>query len=230
MNFSVPPSTVSSAPTVWRAHRAAAPGFASAPPAPAALGPDWQPLQQAWRTSGKEPAFQPGWARITWQDTALCYDVLFTGARPRNRARRLNESTWELGDVCEIFLQGPGPGDPGYVELHVTPENQRLQLRWTPDGLGRVRSGELPIEQFMVADPDWVESNVHVGLTSWFVQVVLPVPRLGLRPLAAGARLRTAVCRYDCGDKSDPVLSSTAALQAPSYHRRQDWHELVLVD
>jgi hypothetical protein len=200
----------------------------SAPPAPASLGPDWQPLQQAWRTSGAEPAFQPGWARITWQDSALRYEVLFVGAKPRNRARQLNESTWELGDVCEVFLRGPD--DPGYIELHVTPENQRLQLRWTPDGLGRVRCGELPIEQFMVSEPDWVESRVHVGADSWFVQAVLPVQRLGLLPLSAGARLRTAVCRYDCGDKPEPVLSSTAALREPSYHRRQDWHELLLVD
>ena len=226
----VPPSAVSSAPAVWRARRAAPLGFAPAPLSPAHLGPDWQPLQQAWRNFGAEPAFQAGWARITWQDSALRYEVLFVGAHPRNRARHLNESTWELGDVCEIFLQGPGEDDPGYIELHVTPENQRLQLRWTPDGLGRVRSGELPIGQFMVGEPDWVESKVHVGPTSWFVQVVLPVPRQGLRPLAAGARLRTAVCRYEGGGKPEPVLSSTAALREPSYHRRQDWHELVLVD
>jgi len=229
VNPPVPPSAVSSAPAVWRAHRAAPAGFAAAPLSPAQLGPDWQPLQQAWRDSGAEPDFQPGWARITWQDSALCYDALFTGARSRNRARRLNEPTWELGDVAEIFLQGPRADDPGYIELHVTPENQRLQLRWTPDGLGRVRRGELPIEQFMVADPDWVESRVELRPNFWSVQAVLPVHRLGLRPLTAGTRLLTAVCRYDCGDKPEPVLSSTAALHAPSYHRRQDWHELVLV-
>ena len=219
----VPPTV----PSVWRARRAAVPRLTTAP-APEFPGADWMPLRQAWRTGGPEGAFQPGWARVSWQESALCYEVLFAGAHPRNRARQLNEPTWELGDVCEVFLQGPD--DQTYVELHVTPENQRLQLRWPPGGLARVRSGELPIQQFQVDTPDCIQSEVRVGPAAWAVQAVLPARQLGLRPFTTGMRLRTAVCRYDCGDKPEPVLSSTAGLREPSYHRWQEWHKLVLVD
>jgi len=40
--------------------------------------------------------------------------------------------------------------------------------------------------------------------------------------------LRTAVCRYDCS-RGTELLSSTARLAEPNYHRHQDWAELHLL-
>ena len=94
------------------------------------LGPDWKDLGQAWLPA-RESGFNRGWARIRWNADGLLFETLFTQTRPSNRARRLNDRTWELGDVGEFFLQERQTGR--YLELHVTPENQRLQCSGRPE-------------------------------------------------------------------------------------------------
>lgn len=208
---------------VW--HASADPGADSHDPRPP--GPDWMPLGQSWLKSGPASGFQPGWARIRWTPGALHYDTYFVGASPRNRARTLNERTWELGDICEVFLEVAG--GPGYVELHVTPENQRLQLLWRPGAFERFSAGESPLTTATIDDPGWVRSSVNVSGTGWVVRATIPAAVLGLAEFSPQVALRTAVCRYDCGPRGEPVrLSSTAPLTFPSYHRREEWHLLVL--
>lgn len=215
--------------TVWRASPAQyAPLITANPSGSSTLDSrDWWPLRQAWRPTGPERNFQPGWARITWERDRLCYEALFVGASPRNRARTLNERTWELGDICEVFVEVAG--GPGYVELHVTPENQRLQLLWPSAAFERFSAGKTPLTAATISDPDWVQSAVQMTETSWAISAILPARVLGAAELSPGLSLRTAVCRYDCGVHGEPVrLSSTAALTFPSYHRREEWHLLVL--
>lgn len=208
---------------VW--HACADPGADSHDPRPPA--PGWMPLGQSWLKSGPESGFQPGWARIRWTPGALHYDAYFVGASPRNRARTLNERTWELGDICEVFLEVAG--GPGYVELHVTPEDQRLQLLWRHGAFERFSAGEAPLTAATIDDPGWVRSSVHVSGTGWLVRATIPAAVLGLAEFSPQNVLRTAVCRYDCGPLGEPVrLSSTAPLTFPSYHRREEWHLLVL--
>ena len=186
----------------------------------------WQPLGQAWNPHGLEAGFRPGWARITWEPGGLWFDAVLASRHPRNRARRLNENTWELGDVCEVFLEVPGAAR--YVELHVTPENQRLQLTWPPDGLQLFRAGRAPLETFLDHRADWVRSATFIGADHWAARVFIPADRFGARPLAAGQTFHAAVCRYDVGDNPGFVLSSTAPLRGPSYHRREEWHQVRL--
>ncbi len=189
----------------------------------------WAPLYQSWRRNGPENGFQPGWANITWNHDALCIEMLFRGASPRNRARSLNEATWSLGDVGEIFLQREDVKE--YLELHVTPENQRLQLRWPPGGIERLREKSADLSNFAVSDPDWVSSQTRLTLDAWSACMVVPALCFGLNRLTKGMRLRGAVCRYHYPQvKSPPLLSCTAPLQAPFFHRCQDWHVLVLAD
>src|SRR6478735_1270858 len=71
----------------------------------------WQPLEQSWRGGALEPAFHSGWAQVHWSPGMLHFAAIFIGSAQRNRTRRLNERTWELGDVCEIFLQVPDDGN-----------------------------------------------------------------------------------------------------------------------
>ena len=187
---------------------------------------EWKPLRQFWRPGGVEPNFQPGWARIAWQPEWLFYEAIFLGGGARNRARALNERTWELGDIGEIFVALAG--GPGYVELHVTPENQRLQLLWRPGQFGKFQADQRTFAENTVANPDWVRSAVFQNEAGWSVGVILPAAIFGVERLAPTLSLRTAVCRYDCAARAAPVLSSTAALTAPSYHRRDEWHSLAL--
>lgn len=208
-----------------------APFLAGLPPDAARLSPlrvddDWQPLEQAWRGGAPEPAFYSGWAQVHWSPDALHFSAIFIGSAQRNRARRLNERTWELGDICEVFLQGPADGP--YLELHVTPENQRLQLLWPAGGVERFRRHEAPLDDFLVAQPDWVRSSTRVGPGFWAARVTVPWSCLGLEAGAAPA-LRAAVCRYDYGGRTEPVWSSTAPLREANFHRPHEWQPLALL-
>jgi hypothetical protein len=156
----------------------------------------------------------------------LHYDIILLGSRPHNRAVGLNERTWELGDVAEIFVNAPDLGR--YVEIHITPENHRLQLSWPAGGLERVRQGRARLEEFMVDAPDWIQSSTYLGPGFWVARATVPFSTLGLTVQQAVPPLQTAVCRYDCGVPSVPVLSSTAPLQEPDYHRVHEWHMLAL--
>lgn len=194
---------------------------------PTAYDMEWMPLRQSWRDA-VEDRFRPGWARVRWDSEQLHVEAFLEGEGARNTATRLNERTWELGDVCEVFVHAIGA--PFYVEIHVTPENQRLQVRlpWYGDRIGPPAG--LPIESFMVHDPSWVQTSVGNHADGWIVHAVLPanvvLPEPGkLRPDAV---FRLAVCRYDYRGDTDPVLSSTALLSTPRFHRWMEWHRAVL--
>ena len=215
-------------PSVWIAAPWHKPPADLAELSPPIISASWQPLRQAWRVAGAESGFQSGWARISWEPQGLWLESLFMGKAPRNRALTLNEYTWELGDICEFFLQIEGGTE--YLELHVTPENQRLQLAWPVIGqsLQAVRAGTLPLEKFMIPQTDWVTSAVRIAADFWVTRTFLPAARLGLEQLQAGQSLRGAACRYDCTLTQPYVLSSTAHFRAPEYHAREAWHSIVL--
>jgi hypothetical protein len=220
------PSSLTLTSFVWRAEPLPDPPLSDNRLSPLAVDKHWQALGQSWRGGESEPGFNPGWARIQWSKSKLHYDAILLGIKPTNRAIRLNQRTWELGDVFEIFLQVGG--EPRYVELHVTPENRRLQLLWPVGGLERLRQDAAGLEEFMVPSADWVQSSTHIGPGFWVVHVSIPFSVLGLDPNAPIPPLRTAVCRYDYGTLEKPVLSSTAPLQAADYHRLNDWQTLEL--
>src|SRR5204863_1077141 len=86
-------------------------------------------FQQAW-LEAEETGFLPATVRVGWRENSLLVFAELTDADVFNGATKLNERTWELGDVFEMFLRSSN--GQSYVEFHVTPNNQRLQLRY-PD-------------------------------------------------------------------------------------------------
>lgn len=207
------------------------PVSASASPAEAAdqVAGNWQPLRQAWRgAAGPEPGFRPGRARVRWNSCALIYDVVLFGSGQRNTALRLNEMTWERGDVCEIFLHDAATNF--YLELHVTPENQRLQLRFPLGAIDAVRRGEARLEDFMISDLGWAETVAECSSDSLKIRAVIPVGSFAhAAVIGPASQLCTAVCRYDYHRGPDaPLLSSTAAFHTPSFHSPAAWTPLVL--
>ncbi len=131
-----------------------------------------------------------------------------------------------MGDIAEYFLQDTTTGR--YLELHVTPENQRLQLAWPLGGLDRFRAGKAALEDFLVTDPQWVESAATIAAGHWTARAFVPFTCLGLSNGGNLPGLRTAVCRYD-RSLGPELLSSTARLAEPNYHRQAEWAELKLV-
>lgn len=210
---------------VWCARPLVGPLAAVPPVSLAEVGTSWHQLGQHWRPSA-EPGLNPGWARIRWHDTGLLCEAVFLQRRPANRARQLNQRTWELGDIAEFFLQDPATGR--YLELHVTPENQRLQLVWPLGGLERFRAGAAPLDDFLIPDPRWVESHTSMDADHWTARAFIPFSCLGLASPPRPPLLRTAVCRYD-RSQGPELLSSTARLTGPNFHRHQEWAELRLI-
>jgi hypothetical protein len=211
-------------PAVWSAGPLVGSVDLPAVPAPADLGPDWVELGQPWRTA-PEPGLNRGWGRIRWNDSGLLFETVFLQRAPANRARGLNERTWELGDIAEFFLQETATGR--YLELHVTPENQRLQLVWPLGGLERFRTGTARLEDFLVTDPHWVRSAAVRQADHWTASAFVPFACLGWKDRGPLPALRTAVCRYDRSLGAE-LLSSTARLAEPNYHRHGEWAELRL--
>jgi len=187
----------------------------------------WQPLQQAWLGCRTKPQFQAGWARLRWNPGWFCVETIFLCNRPANRANRLNQRTWELGDVCEVFLQDTVASK--YLEIHVTPENQRLQLEFGENDIARVQRGTTALEEFCIKAPDWAESSTHHGPGFWATQVILPATRFGSEPLSPTRAFIGTVCRYDCDGGKASVLSATALFAEPNFHHRADWHRFELV-
>lgn len=215
----------------WPAlHLASSPVLAAPTPEPHIAATHWQTLRRHQRRDDAlAGTFNAGAACLSWMESALIVDFVFVATRAQNRASRLNERTHELGDVGEIFLQAVGIEH--YIEIHVTPENQRLQLRWTQDCVDAVRKGRATLEAFTVDDPDWVQSNTKVAPSFWSARTIVPASLL----LAAGqsfhrdTQLRASVCRYDTSDGSTPVLSSTADYKGGRFHDRDAWHSVVLL-
>lgn len=185
----------------------------------------WQPLRQSWRPGGAA-GFRPGRARAAWDARTLTFTMLFRGRPAGNRARRLNERTWELGDVGEVFVQLPGGA--AYWEFHVTPENQRLQLRWPAGGLAAFRAGRAAFGEFTLGPEAGLTSTATVWPDRWRATLTIPAAVLGLGAFVAGQSFRAAVCRYDCAGSAEPVCSSTAPLTEPSFHRPAEWSVLTL--
>src|SRR5579862_5463704 len=92
----------------------------------------WQPLPSA--------RLKPGHAKVGRHENALWALAEMEDEEIFNLADGDNQPTWELGDVFEIFAQRQGETE--YAEMHVTPENHRLYLRFPDEtAIRQVRSG-----------------------------------------------------------------------------------------
>jgi hypothetical protein len=176
------------------------------------------PFVQNW-SEHPSKALRGGRVRFGWRPDALWVLAEMEG-EGRTIAQRNNEELWLLGDVFELFLARAT--EPDYLELHAAPNGVTLQLRF-PDAAAvhalRADLGE-SATQLYVVDCGWRPQicNSHQG---W--QVLAHVPMA----LEAGTQLQLACGRYDYGS-GEAVISNTAPLHKPNFHRRADWHNAVL--
>jgi hypothetical protein len=183
-------------------------------------------LQQAWRAE-LEPDFAPATVRVGWHGHSLRVFAELDDADIVSRATAPNQRMWELGDVLEIFLQ---PADsPGYVELHVTPNNLRLQLRFPDTATLRRAQAKNFFEDLML--PDGVfESHTWIGPEKgkWFVHAEIPATLVGgTHGLQAEWPWRFSFSRYDgTRGRTEPVISSSSPHAQPDFHRREEWGTL----
>ena len=186
------------------------------------------PLAQAWLDE-PEPDFAPGVVRTGWRDDTLLVFAVLSDADIFTRAQQHNDRFWELGDTFEMFLQ-PQAGQ-GYVELHVTPNNLRLQLRFTaPPAPDANVFDQALIKDELFRSRAWVNAIAR----EWCVYAEIPRSPLGWGPGSAGPGPSLAgstwcvsFCRYDyTRGRARPVISSSSPHTEPRFHRPHEWSGL----
>ncbi|MGC3957777.1 MAG: hypothetical protein QM813_07465 [Verrucomicrobiota bacterium] len=193
--------------SVWQAFHSASP----------------QRLKQSWLLR-PDSDFGVGTVRVGWSGSSVLVFAELVGADIHSGARSLNQPTWLLGDAFEIFFQANNERD--YVELHVTPNNQRLQLRYRDDWVNRAEKWEQALvtgELFRSLTWIWSETE------RWFVYAEVPMPAVTTRERSLpGNRWRYSFSRYDYRlGRAEPIISSTSPHAAPDFHRREEWGTMV---
>jgi hypothetical protein len=183
-------------------------------------------LGQAWRAD-EEPDFAPGQVRAGWRRDALLLFAELTDRDIFTRATAPNQRMWELGDTFEIFLRPANR--PEYVELHVTPNNQRLQLRIPHTEALRRAQAANEFDEFLLRgnvfhSATWVQPEKQ----KWFVYAAIPaITVCGQDRVNMGSRWLFSFSRYDyTRGGGEPVISSTSPHAEPDFHRQQEWGTL----
>ncbi len=180
---------------------------------------------QPWNAS-TDPGFRLGDARLSWTPAALHVEAHLTDDDVISRTTGDNQKSWELGDVFEIFVQIEG--HPGYAELHVTPNQHRVQLD-LPGPRGRPTPEAAPLAfDKMLVTPVRFDGKATRTTTGWRVIATIPASIFSLDRFAPGQRLRVAFSRYDATTGQPPVLSTTAAHRRIDFHRPTEWSAIVL--
>jgi hypothetical protein len=180
-------------------------------------------LRQAWLDE-QEKNFAPTIVRTGWRENSLLIFAELTDADIFNHATRLNERTWELGDAFEMFLGSTQ--NESYVEFHITPENQHLQLRF-PDAsgvelarkTGNLKNFFIPHDAFFSAT--WIENEKN----RWNVYAEIPAALVcGKNESIENTQWRFSFCRYDyTRGMAEPVISSTSPHAKADFHRSHEW-------
>ncbi|MEI6168276.1 MAG: hypothetical protein WCS52_13915 [bacterium] len=185
--------------------------------------------QQAWRAE-PAPEFRSMRVKTGWTRDALYIYAELEDADIFNPEKQFNAPSFLSGDVFEIFLR---PCDQeSYVELHVTPENQKLQLR-IPSASVFVEPRAKP-----GIPPEWfinrvIESRVRVNPDAQRWEVVAEIPFAMVCEVflpKPSDRWLFSFSRYDyTRGREKPVLSSTSPHAVLNFHRQEEWGELRFV-
>jgi hypothetical protein len=174
------------------------------------------PLGQAWLPA-PEPDFAPCIVRTGWRGNSLFVFADLSDRDVFTLARRHNDRFWQLGDTFEIFLQAPG--DEAYIELHVAPNNLRLQLRFAAPPTARDLDpfASAVVHEQIFDSQTWVTPGQH----GWSVFAEIPLADL------SSTTWRFSFSRYDATrGREHPVLSSSSPHTRPAFHRPDEWGQL----
>lgn len=180
-------------------------------------------MLQAWQATLSRN-FAPAFVRVGWQHNTVLVFAELTDMDIFTRASGLNQRMWELGDTMEIFLRPDG--QKTYYEFHVTPNNQRLQLRIPDPAAIRCARGAGKFDEFLIPQ-DSFQSRVWVEdqQSRWCVFVQIPAKLIcGSGESLAGSQWHYSFSRYDyTRGVHDPVLSSSSPHLEADFHRQHEW-------
>jgi hypothetical protein len=192
--------------------------------------PAWK-LKQEWLVR-PSVGLRPGFCSMgTWADALVVYAAL-QDEDIFNPVHEFNEVAFTRGDAFEMFLRPQG--QDAYYEFHVTPHNQRLQLRFESATAFRSLPRK-PDKQALDAckvHGSLFDSRTQITIeqSAWYVVAVIPFASVVETPEAAGRmRWRFSASRYDyTRGRARPVLSSTSPHTMCDFHRQQEWGGLTL--
>lgn len=166
-----------------------------------------------------ESAFAPGRIFIARENDDLVIRAELSDTHVMREVFPFNFPAFQQCDAFEIFL---GPADEkAYYELHVTPSNSVLQLRF--DGEGEAKS----LEDQMVAEPLF---NSEISLTPEGWNVIARIPLDALFPTTHPEWL-LSFGRYEyTPGQSKPVISSTSPHDICNFHRKEEWRQIRFAD
>jgi hypothetical protein len=183
-------------------------------------------MQQGWLEQ-PEKHFLAGRVRIGWRDDRFLIFGELTHTQLFTQSTEDNQILCNLGDAFEIFLRDPD--GESYIEFHVAPNGRRLQLLWPGQAtIWQIANKELPLENLAVKEPlfdfsQWVKDKIWCICAS--------VPSSAFLPVGTSLESRTwlaSFSRYDYSSAGDPpILSSTSPHAELSFHRQQEWAEVI---
>lgn len=180
-------------------------------------------LRQAWQANESE-RFAPAVVRAGWRHNSFLVYSELTDADIFTQASGLSQRMWELGDAFEIFLRPEG--QEAYVELQVTPNNQRLQICYANTAVvervrqtGCLAEALIPGEAFR--SKTWIED-----MNSWW-HVFAEIPAqvvCGSNDRLADSRWHFSFSRYDYTQGgAEPAISSTSPHIEANFHSQKEW-------
>ena len=176
-------------------------------------------MGQAWLTE-PEANFAPAIVWTGWRGESVLVFAELSDRDIYNTATELNQPAFLMGDVLEIFLRAEGC--ESYIEFHVTPDNQRFQLRIP--AANRQQDGQfIPGPAF--TSRTWVDQPAG----RWFVYAEIPATSVCERAprSLSGQDWLFSFSRYDyTRPDPTPVISSTSPHRVPSFHRQAEWGTL----
>ena len=183
-------------------------------------------LQQAWRAA-PEAGFEPARVRVGWRPDALWVDVHLTDKDIFNGAAHLNDETYNLGDIFEIFVRPIA--QETYYEFHVTPNNQQMQLRWpTETSIAQFTGSHQSLTPFFVGDFLQSYTDVQAKNNFWRVLARVPATVASTSSIRDGDQWMFSFSRYDCTrGVIEPTHSSTSPHALVNFHRQCEWGRLT---
>jgi hypothetical protein len=170
-------------------------------------------------------------AMLVWDNDNLYFAATMTDAELRSFGTKRNDKLWN-GDVFELFFK-PKDDDPRYYEFQVNPKSVILELAFSKRGEDfDTLAAKPPMGMTAVAVADGSVDQPGDQDRGWTVEGKIPwsiCAPTGGRP-KAGDVWRFALCRYDYGrEGTAPVLTSSAPLTKPSFHRYEDYGRLMFL-
>jgi hypothetical protein len=167
-------------------------------------------------------------AYLVWDNEALYYAGAMNDAELRSFGTKRNDTLWN-GDVFELFLK-PSAKRPAYYEFQANPRGVVFEMFFPKRGTARPDyAAAAPLGSRAAAALQGTLDRPGDRDRGWSVEGRVPWSAFkasGGKP-KPGDEWLFALCRYDYGPKGTaPILTSSAPLTQPSFHRHEDYGKL----